>query len=378
MTCGKIVCFFDGDLVEFHTFARSERSAMRSLLAVYTILIAASWAGPILPYATPLLTTAGEPGDIRYRRPPGRGYDGIGNLFIESSGGARSCTGSLLSSGRHVVTAAHCVTDGSGSLDVQFSDATFELPNGSEERITVSAYNVHPVWTGDLRRGGDLAVLTLSANASPQVPRYDIYSQSDELGQEAELVGYGAYGAGTTGYLFEGDLRRGGWNRLDSTFVNTLDRFPGWTAGPTVFLTDFDDGSAAHDAMSLYGFDDLGTGLDEVFPAPGDSGAPAFLGGRIAAVASFATRLTRADGTTPDIDSDLNRSFGEVAGLTRVSAYDEWIRETAVVVPEPCLMLPSCLGLVSFVLVRRRCSRPGLALYQNLLRSETDRLARVR
>ena len=67
-----------------------------------------------------------------------------------------------------------------------------------------------------------------------------------------------------------------------------------------------------------------------------------------------------------------------VAGLTRVSAHNQWILETAIVVPEPGLLFPACLALASFVCVRRRSGRPGFALYQDFLRSQANRLARVR
>ena len=166
-----------------------------------------------------------------------------------------------------------------------------------------------------------------------------------ELGQIAELVGIGSTGRGSTGYDFHDNVRRGGLNRLDSTFVNTFGKFPGWTAGFNALLIDFDDGSAAHDALSLFGYPDRGTGTDEVFTATGDSGAPALLGGRIAGTVSFATRVIRSDGSSPDVDLVLNRSFGEVAGLTRISRYQDWLAATTVV-PEPGSGLLACIALI--------------------------------
>ena len=60
------------------------------------------------------------------------------------------------------------------------------------------------------------------------------------------------------------------------------------------------------------------------------------LAGEIVAVASFGIRIVRSDGTSPDLDlRERNGTFGEVAGLTRTSSYNEWIRGTINTVPEP-------------------------------------------
>jgi hypothetical protein len=246
----------------------------------------------------------------------------------------------------HVLTAAHCLTDTFGSLNAISGDITFPLPTGNEETIQLTRYSVHPDWAGDLRAGGDLAVVGLQRSASSRIQRYNIYFQQNELGHVVELVGFGITGSGATGDAFYDGRRRGGLNRLDGTFVNTLDRFTGWTAGSNTFLIDFDDGSAAHDALMSFGLSDRGLGLYEVFPAPGDSGAPAFLDGRIVAISSFGTRFVRSDGTTPDIDSDLNRSFGELSGLTRLSGYEAWLIATVVPVPEPSSPIMVGLALI--------------------------------
>ena len=65
--------------------------------------------------------------------------------------------------------------------------------------------------------------------------------------------------------------------------------------------------------------------------APGDSGAPAFIDGRIAGVASFRLRLQFTDGVSSDVDDISNASFGEFNAFTRASLYDSWINP----VPEP-------------------------------------------
>jgi hypothetical protein len=192
-------------------------------------------------------------------------------------------------------------------------------------------------------------VLTLQREASAVIPRYAPHSGTGEVGRVVELIGVGVSGEGATGFTIEDGARRGGFNRLDSTFIGTLDRFAGWTAGENSLLIDFDDGLAAHDALAIFGVIDRGTGLNEVFPFTGDSGGPAFLDGSIAAISSFRTRVFRSDGSTPDIDDVRNGSFGELSGLTRISQFDEWIQATIAPVPEPATVLLVACAIGAFI-----------------------------
>ena len=300
----------------------------------------------------PLLITAGDPDAPMYARLPNSAFDGVGALQLEFNNLISNCTGSLMGSGRHVLTAAHCVTERDGTVPKVKGYVTFQSSAGGEETIGITQPSVHPSWTGDLRAGGDIAVLTLQRPASAAIPRYHLYSRDDESGRIVELIGVGVSGTGAEGFTIEDGRRRGGYNRLDGTFVGTFDRFEGWTAGANSLLIDFDDGSAAHDALSVFGLLDKGTGLGEVFPFSGDSGGPAFLDGSIAAVSSFRTRVFRDDGTSPDIDDVRNGSFGEISGLTRVSRYEDWISARVSAIPEPGTLL--LLGSVTFGFLARK------------------------
>src|SRR5262249_37729163 len=60
----------------------------------------------------------------------GAGFDGVVRI-IEPG-----CTGNLLTTGRHILTAAHCLTDNSGVIDQPSVTVRFEMPsrNGNPAR----------------------------------------------------------------------------------------------------------------------------------------------------------------------------------------------------------------------------------------------------
>jgi hypothetical protein len=322
--------------------------------AALPILTVPILSAPITFQSSPLIVTAGNPDDMRYATPPGSGYDGIGRLLVDRADGSVACTASLLSSGRQVLTAAHCVTDNSGLVNALLGEVTF-VTGAGEESIVVSNYTVHPDWTGNVRAGADLAVLTLSRIASSRANRYELYDGVNEVGASFELAGFGLTGTGASGADRDDGIRRRGRNRIDATATGTLDRLPGWAAGSRVLLSDFDDGSARHDALGLFfNLADRGLGVSEAIPAPGDSGGPGLIGGRISTIASFGTRLARSDGITSDVDAFLNWSTGELTGFTRVSSYGSWIKDQTILVPEPRTTLLVFACAVAMILRRPR------------------------
>jgi hypothetical protein len=235
-------------------------------------------------------------------------------------------------------------------------EVTFVTSTG-DEKIPISDYSVHPEWNGNVKAGADIAVLTLSRAASTQVDRYQLYGGSGEIGSSFDFIGFGLTGTGSTGVIQDDGIRRRGRNRLDATVNGTLDSFAGWSAGSNVLLSDFDDGSRQHDALGLFfNIVDLGAGINEAIPAPGDSGGPGLIGGRIAAISSFATRLSRSNGETSDVDSLLNWSTGEVSGFTRISTYGSWIEDHLNPIPEPGTFPLAAVCLLAGVICRvRRC-----------------------
>ena len=130
-------------------------------------------------------------------------------------------------------------------------------------------------------------------------------------------------------------------------FVEPLERFEhvAWESiRGKQLAADFDNGLAQNDALGVMAQSKgLGLGDLEGLITPGDSGGPAFINGLLAGVASFSARLSNqlspntVDGTksteqpasvTPDVDTQANSSYGEVASWQRVSAYQQWIDQS--------------------------------------------------
>ena len=64
---------------------------------------------------------------------PGEGYDGVVGIDYSNSSTettlASGCTGSLLTTGRHILTAGHCVADGAGVVNIANVQIVFEMPD---------------------------------------------------------------------------------------------------------------------------------------------------------------------------------------------------------------------------------------------------------
>jgi len=270
-----------------------------------------------------MVTTTAYFTDSRYRTYPGEGYDGV----VRVSFGGYYGTGALLFDGRAILTAAHLFAGKTGTAQV-----TVETRAGTQT-LSVAKTLVHPGY--DAQSNHDLALVWLSGTAPITADRYDIYRDSNELGQSFTLVGYGRTGTGSSGATSSdttSPLRLKAGNQFDadgSTLKSVLGSGMAWTplAG-TQLIADFDNGSTTNDALGqLISRNDLGLGLYEGLIAQGDSGGPAFLNGQLAGVASYTAALTRGS-ISPDIDSNINSSFGEIAAWQRVSAYQQWIDQS--------------------------------------------------
>ncbi len=249
--------------------------------------------------------------------------------------GEHFCTGSLLDGGRHILTAAHCLTEASRLFNANLDDMTvvFSLPNGKSYR-TLNNVFISPEWNNDgsdisFVQGGDIAVLKLAQKAPKKAEQYKIYRKSNEINKITKAVGYGDYGTGSTGAIIgtQGQKKLVGNNRFETLIDAFKDVLPITTvASPgSQLISDFDNGLVSNDALGLIlGINDLGLEEKEVGWGSGDSGSPAFIDGKIAGLLSYAAGPPFIS-NPPDIDGLPNSSFGELFSHTRVSNYSKFI-----------------------------------------------------
>jgi hypothetical protein len=250
-------------------------------------------------------------------------YDDYFSSVVKISSNGYYGTGTLLYDGSTILTAAHVFED-----DVSPVSIDFDLSNG--ERITLNASDVliHPLYD-EINTNNDLALVFLDEIAPIEAPRYDIYRNNDEIDQTFIASGYGALGTGYLGYNENSEiLRLKSYNSFD-ILGDELDQSLGyllpWTPDENILVADFDDGTYAHDALGqLSNRYDFGLGVYEGLIAPGDSGGPAFIDGKVAGVASYTATLNTSSNTI-DVDDKSNSSFGELGFWQRVSSFDEWI-----------------------------------------------------
>lgn len=350
-----------------------------SAYATNSQLSAASAAADLVP----LTGNTSSVSDWRFA--PGQAFngvvgalDGVARLRFSNSQGNWACSGSLLAGGQYVLTAAHCADD--------FSKMTvsFNFYNGSAavvRNVSVGNAYVNPHWNGTLDTGADIAILKLDQKVTG-INGYHL-STTNDVGKDYLMAGYGTTQVATTDAATN-------WN--DSAFghygFNTFDvisndfnkaignNVPGWYnpsdyAYGATYMSDFDDGSAAHNTLGRVGAATAGTwnsgtglGSNEALIAGGDSGGGDFVwngsewllsgvhswgwGGNSACYYG-----TVADYTTCD-NAPLNgSSYGDLSGSTATYSHINWINSvTAVPEPETYAMLLAGLGLVAYA--RRR------------------------
>ena len=319
-----------------------------SLLALSTATLVATPAHAIVSTSSPSNLTTGSLNSQTGLS--SSALDGVANLSLSRTDGMFGCTGALLSGGAYVLTAAHCVTDGSGNLAT--SGVSLSFANGMSAHVSSSSQiSVYGSWNGTLGNNNDLALLRLDGTVTGTTG-YSFYT-ADPLGQNFLLAGYGMVGTGSTGATGgAGGQLHWGMNEYDGRYSSTGS-----------YLWDFDNGSSSQNTLSKVGYrSSLGLGSLEGSIAPGDSGGPSFiqLGQQLflAGVHSFDARYG-----TGDIDTTQDYSYGEVGGDTALlSAQRSWISSfaTASAVPEPAsgwLMLGG--GLATLLARRRSSARPA-------------------
>ncbi len=312
----------------------------------------------------------------------GSQYRGVVGLLIdEGSKGQFVCSGSLSEDRKSIITAGHCVSDGTSTTALKvtafFYDGNSADPviyNTGAAGVTtvgVSKIFVNPLYTGEVVDDHDIAVLRLSSAAPSYAPGYSLYTGTDLTGVDYNVAGYGVRsdGGGAVGSdLGTGRLRQGD-NRYDfrlgdPDFEGFFDGFFGTAETTNSYLSDFDDGLAGQDAscglVQALGIDtsskycDLGRGATEVSTGGGDSGGPEFVNGELASITGFGLSFGQ-EFQPGDIDDVLNDTFGEFNGFIPVASNLDFIHY-ALVAPEPgaWAMMVFGFGVVGAALRRRR------------------------
>ncbi len=296
----------------------------------------------ITAYARTLYTTLDDP----VNHESGSLFYGVARLSLPSSdGNTYGCSGSLLSTGKHVLTAAHCVTDNNGVVNLlSGGTATFQGTFGTET-IGILGASVHNSYDGDFLKGNDIAIVELSSVASSGVTRYDYATNDNSVGQVRYKIGYGISGKFKTGddpsnYPF--GTKRDGLNNYDAfadIMYLALGLQPNTDYVPqAIYQFDSDDGRTNHDAFGFFfNLSDLGLGNEEVMSAPGDSGGPTLSDENndgtpdtIVGITSYGITLQYNNGQSSDCTRQfgsviLDSSCGEFSGDTRVSSYTSFI-----------------------------------------------------
>ena len=320
---------------------------------------------------------------------PSANKSGTVALIMEYSNGDRFiCSGSVMADGRSIATAAHCVSGGAGTANPVKTTVHFYNGNpderavnpGASETRSVTAYFVHPEYTGEVIDQNDIAILRINKEAPASAQRYDLFTTNDLTGTQFNVAGYGTrsttggnngntppFGA-RTGFLREGDnIYDYAWgdSRFQGFFTDVIagENFFGTADIEFSFISDFDNGLRAQDqsrrianALGLGPlgntfFDNTGLGAREVGIAGGDSGGPGFVDGKLATINSYGLTFGTNFG---DFGGGLNSGWGEFSGYVPVYIHTDFIATTAVPEPASWALLIMGFGLTGATMRRRR------------------------
>ncbi len=117
----------------------------------------------------------------------------MAGLIIDTALGSFICTGSLLTSGNAILTAAHCLTDETGKLIAETVTAVF-FPNGSTGSavFTSTDFRIRSEYDGSVISDYDVAVLRFDHEiTTPGIDRYDLWTGPIAVNNAINIVGFG-------------------------------------------------------------------------------------------------------------------------------------------------------------------------------------------
>ncbi len=329
-----------------------------------------------------LLITSGDPFDPKYANAGENLRTGVGSMFtvFESTAPSGFLCSMTVINDLQILTAAHCLRNTVDGEHDPLVQVIVVLPSGVNYILfDAVGFAVHPLYdflnplVGAFA-SGDVAVIEMASDIPADVERYDMYRDSDELGQETRHYGHGRFGKGPKGSTGGADFfyARTGLNMYEATLAPFFDGNPLFDQ----LLHDFDSGGDKHNAMDWWFSpgqcgpenennppwaqdgqcttyragvfpDKKGFGKFEVGVAPGDSGGPGFINGEVAGIHSFGfTHFCEGVTNGTDISCGLNSSYGEMSGDTPVSNYASWVDDVGGAValtpiPEPAPVAPA-------------------------------------
>ena len=379
---------------------------------IAALLITTPFSSALAGYATidgqvyPTIAAGNEFDDSGAPLVPAGDFTGVVSIQIETEEGFFICTGSAISK-RHIITAAHCVEDATGTgkeIDLSQDNVSilsiFTDGGVLNEVLGSNKVNIHPDYEGFGNCGAgdvggffgptsclndDIAIITLSEDIPDGVEIYEFFGGEITADNMFTMVGHGTTGNGYDGFTPGSSSyfdKRFGFNIPeffdcdDATSVGASGGYSDPDACSIlygneveVWYADFDGYDAFLDLIDGAGngyidyfcdtfgigcgngmTDDLAAAMFEAAIGGGDSGGPSFIYDSVTGKHLLAANNTF--GTQGSGPFGIPGAFGEIFGGNLYAPYIAWI-DTFVPAPTGLGLILVSLGAFG---LRRRCS----------------------